>query len=171
MTYTVTSSLPDPKGAIAGTYSTKNYTKDQFAVTRKTANETVYTSTEADLGVPCTIRVSRQNVNNVYSNIDTKINATNQLANKQGSQVLVQINDILTYTPESSAGDCCAERKYAPLKCNLVFRVPNDSGITPTVLLNHVNGILNALVTTTSGKEGDTMLNWAKGSVVLPFDM
>lgn len=170
MNYTVTSSLPDPKGAIAGTYSTKNFTKDQFAITKKTANETVYTATEANLGVPCTIRVARENVSNVYSNIDAKVNPANQLPNRQGSQVLVQINDILTYTPETS-GDCCGDVKYAPMKCNLVVRVPNDGGITPTVLLKHIQGLLNTMIASTAGQEGNTILNWLKGSESLPFDM
>lgn len=169
MNYTVTSSLPDPKGAIEGTYSPKNYTKDQFAITKKTANETVYTSTAADLGVPCTIRISRENVSNVYNNIDVKINAANQLPNKQGSQVLCQINDILAYTPDASAG-CCGEVKYAPFKCNLVFRVPNDGGITPAIIKDHITGLLNATIDSSANQEGDTMLNWAKGSVSLPFD-
>lgn len=169
MSYTITSSLPDPKGSIAGTYSTKNFTKDQWAITRRSANETVYTATGANLGVPCTIRISREGVSNVYANISEKINANNQLPNRNGTQVLCQINDMLTYTPDSTS-ECCDSVKYAPIKCNLVFRVPNDAGITPAVLVSHLQGLLNSLIGAVTAQEGNTMLNWLKGSTGLPFD-
>lgn len=170
MAYTITTSLPDPKGTVETSYTSKNFTKDQFVVTKKTANETVYSATAASLDVPCTIRISRESVANVYNNIDAKINAKNRLANTQGTQVLCQINDFMTFTPDNSTECCDNVQLYAPIKSNFVFRIPNASGITADVLKSRIVGQLNTMAAAIANTEGQVLLNWAKGSLYLPFD-
>lgn len=134
--------------AIAGTTSvsltlpTLNFAQD-FRVKQDDSKEAIITNLTSPIDQPERIRWAHSDVSDVYKGAG--IDPTLYYQSRKGTQVLVQLTDILSVEDD----DVPEYKAVLPLSVHMVIKVPNNDLITEDVIMQEISRLVAALYETT----------------------
>lgn len=105
------------------------------------ARETIYESVGNPLDCPWTVRVSIKEIANMYKG--SSISLKNQLPDKRGKSILVQVAGTATIT-EAEEG-ALSSVSYAPFRCWTVLETPSDALFDYTVCSKIIASVYGAI--------------------------
>lgn len=121
-----------------------SYSTD-YSVKSETPNEVVITNVTSPLDQPETIRFAQQPVRDIYNG--SAVDPTAMSVSRQGISLVIQVNDILRVTPDSSESTCCCDGGYMdfPISTHIVIRTPVAQYITADTVMTVVKRNIAAL--------------------------
>lgn len=108
----------------------------KFAEVTRKDRDIVITNSESPIDRPETMRFALSNINNVYNG--SGIEPSYYAVNKTGKSLLLQVNDILTFTDANQAD----LREDYPITAHLVVKFPTNVNVDATVIMTTVNRLL-----------------------------
>lgn len=120
-----------------------NFAAD-FRVKKQSENEVILTNLTSPLDRPEHIRVSVQNVSNIYSNTD--IDSSVYAPSKRGVSLLAQLTETISVTDDSDPD----YRVDLPVSFHFVAKVPVNENIDATVIEEGFARLLSTLYETNS---------------------
>lgn len=115
----------------------------EFARVSAKSGEAVMTNTTSPVDRPETVRAALQNIANIYAG--TSIEPAYYSVSKAGRSLLLQVNDILTYTDDT---DVSLRQDY-PISAHMVVRFPTNVNVDATVILTVVERLIATAFATT----------------------
>lgn len=120
-----------------------SYAKD-FSVKSDTADECVITNATSPLDQPETIRFALQKIGNIYNG--SQVNPAAMSVSKQGVSLVVQLNDVLRVTPDTTDTCCCgAGYMDFPISTHVVIKAPLVQYVDADTVLSVVKRNIAAL--------------------------
>lgn len=107
-----------------------------FSRVTATSGDSVITNTASPVDRPETIRAALQNIANIYNG--TEILPAYYAVSKSGKSLLLQVNDILTFT---DANDASLRQDY-PISAHLVVKFPTNVNVDASVIMTTVKRLL-----------------------------
>lgn len=148
-------SLTFPRGLL-------NYKVD-YRVKSDTSNELILTNLTSPVDRPERIRISYQEISNIYSGTD--IDASVYSPSKRGTSILVQLTEILSVTDSTVP----AFRVDLPLSIHLVLKVPANENLTSDIVLASLGRLISGLFET--GSTANTRMNSLLRGSLSPSDL
>lgn len=145
-------------------HSTAPRAKLNFAADFKTKksgdSEQIITNITSPLDRPEAIRFGVTDVKNVYNGLD--ISVAVQSPSKKGTQILVQVTEVISVTDSSDA----MYRIDLPVSAHLVIKVPNSEHITGEIVETLVSRVVSSLYANTA--DDTTRINSLLRGVLTP---
>lgn len=134
-------SLSLPRGLV-------NFGTD-FSVQKNGVTDITLTNLTCPLDQPEKFRFAIQTIANIYAN--TGVDPSVWGANRQGQSLLIQLSEVASVTDSTDP----SFRVDLPITCNITFKAPMNSAITPEILLallgRAVSGAFDTGLATTTG--------------------
>jgi len=139
-----------------------NFAAD-FKMKKSADSELIITNITSPLDRPEAIRFGVTDVKNVYNGLD--ISVAVQSPSKKGTQVLVQVTEVISVTDSSDA----MYRIDLPVSAHLVIKVPNSEHITGEIVETLVSRVVSSLYANTT--DDTTRINSLLRGVLTPSEI